>query len=1240
MKRTLLYGILLLPFLVSAGIVVNPDDTTVTPGVWCGNFHSATNFAIQNDMALVLVWGKVGCMFCTNVRNALGTDEGLSWAANLQAANGEKVVFCIVEGDSGFKDLAPNIGAKEFAKGTSTTTPYIRLEWPGRGTTYFSGSKLSPQSDDRELGGDDLRALLAQFEERVETFLAGIDLSATMVGFPFGDYEHDRLEAIVGKTEWVDVPLVRTNMLETTETMSLAFSCGGSVRETNLVWEAGEDRKFVRYALPPAFESAKTVEIVLKSDSGMPAATRHITGLDEVENSTKNPLWIGETIDYGQWTMDIGAVTNLVAAKGGHALVLLAGSCWCPDCAMTDKYFFDDPRFVQWAQKKSVALGVVDIPNDPTALTNFPSLLTYDSYRTSDSYVTMRGHAATNEMLRYQSGAGYLSRNSIDWDEAVEVIQRNRDLCSRDTLNGGWNRPERANKARPGVPILVLLRADGSIAGRWNPFASTAPTEFSEGYLRRFEELFDQVDDLDEERNDDKSTTEAAVTATDSVSSTLSAADAQDVYRIDADIYTRMVFTLSGKDAVPFTLTLTDDAEAISKTLVVATNLLSETICVTAKVSSAKCHVKVAYDGSGVYTNLESTVHGYRLSTEGTMSGGEIGFAASTQTIYEDCEGPSKVVDIKVVRTGGSKGTASALVSLTEGLEAIGQGRIAWTNQTVSWADGASGERSVSLTVYDDDEPMKDLPLVFVLSDLKAAAADTVINPSASELHACLYDDDVFGELAYRNVSYSEVQAIEGWQEGAAVSVSRLSGTLPSGFSVRIAGEQLVVSGCPTRSGQYASVYRVRVVKDGAIVKEYEVEFEYTVRDMDFAAVIPSLAAYRTYRNLPVVADGGVSGLLTLTVPESGRLSAKYKCDSGTYSYSARGWAGFEEGLNPVLTAGLTRVGDADDVMSVRLAADGGRVEFTDPANGAAAIVHLPVAAWSAGHPADVWSGQYTVQLPQAEMTDGADAPRLTGSAYLAMRMLTSAAKNRGAMLYAGVLPNGQTLSGTSVLLEEPTFARMPFYHRFDGQASSGAFSGEFIVAPNAKATYKSTDKMMRWSVSNSVSVCWSVADGYGHAGTFAVYGGYYDKDEISETFAADMNHVVDNIAFHVDAASLVSGRYGIGTVVDFIPAQLLENIPSLVPTAGNPQDVTLSFSPLTGVIYGTLYLPFDQNEVAVTYRGIALPGWQSCGTCAEFIERPWAAGSCSFSDRDGEFGVFRSGCEVKLDRKERGYAE
>ena len=110
------------------------------------------------------------------------------------------------------------------------------------------------------------------------------------------------------------------------------------------------------------------------------------------------------------------------------------------------------------------------------------------------------------------------------------------------------------------------------------------------------------------------------------------------------------------------------------------------------------------------------------------------------------------------------------------------------------------------------------------------------------------------------------------------------------------------------------------------------------MRDADFSATVPSLSETRTYSNLPVVdEDACVRGLLTVTVPASGRLSARYRSGGASFSYRSSHWDSYVP-LADRMSATLAGVGAADGrEMQVTLRRTGGTVTFVATAANAPA---------------------------------------------------------------------------------------------------------------------------------------------------------------------------------------------------------------------------------------------------------------------------------------------------------------
>lgn len=1236
-------------FFCSAFALASFAAWAVEPREWTSSFYACKNASDQSGVPVLLVWGNDGCPHCETLTEKMATPDFIAWMAE-----GPELMFCHVIG-SGSKEAED---AYEFARYANHTIsiglseyPFVCVYVPEKGTGGFTAVNFVGRDQKMPVKIGELDHQLMSSVEQVLGFTGD-----SCVAFPMGDTENDCLEAIVGSTKWVDVPLVRTNQVMRMARTKLQISCGDQATTVETTWANGDVRKMIRYELPQGFSLETPVTLTLVDFEGAELGVRHIWPVAaDRENSPKNPFWLGEkTVDslgWGEWTMDLDVVTNKInafnAANPGeraYAMVLVGGSTWCPDCAMADANVFEKQEFKDWAVKNKVVFGVLDIPNNPQVPEANPSQLRYESARASDAFVTLRGTAPADETQRYQSGAGYLSRHSVPYEDALDIAERNAFLVGHNTLNGGWNRPERENQNRTGVPMLILLRDDGTIAARWNRFSDVGPEAFEEGYLCRFEEMLAQVDDETEESNDDPTTTTLVLGLEDGANASLSAVDGQDVYVIDAPKNTLMTFVVTGTANVPFTLTVTDDSGAVSETLATKTGLLDGNVSVSVKLTSDRCHLRVgfpkdkgSYATSGFFavTNTSWTVCDYHVTSSGVMSGGEIGFAKPVIEATEGGAGETSKVAIVVCRINGARGATSVKVALKSVTGETDTIRHLWTDQILSWGANDAADKTAYLTIIGNAVAERDMSFGFALTDFWAEADDAKLRDGATEATVHVYDDDVFGTLLYKGVAVSQERTIPGYEAGDVLQFSKWSGSMPAGLCVTVCDGSLVASGLPSKAGEYAVTYDVSIVRKGVVVGSTLVTFEFTVRDVDFAAKLPSLVTGRTYRNLPVVDSSYcqgdseigdrhyVTGLLTLTVPSNGRLSARYVTGWKAYSYSASGWSDYQETEPASLTAVLTRTDDHSKTLTVQYREDGAWAELDG------CYVELPLLDWSAAHSAAKWRGQYTAHLVQTNSFCAPSQPRIAADAYMAMRMITSAAERTGAMLYAGILPNGQPFSGSSVLVEKTTSARLPVFHFGRGSGLTYVFSGCFEIKPNAERDYQSD----RWSISSPEDMmpCWKLAeDGTNFAASdLLAYGSYYDSSEIfaraSEDFAGR------SLELSVASETILSGRYGQALPIIGVAVQVTEdNDVKLVPGAENPQEVALKFSPVTGIVSGSFRLPFAVGDLAVSYRGIVLPGWGGCSICVELPERPLAVGVSSFADRDAA-GPYRSGCVVKI---------
>lgn len=519
------------------------STASILPGYWHRNFKDAKKYADDHGIPFIAVWSNGDtCPHCVKFENSCNNSYFIDW----QKKSG--MVFWFGCSD----DKEYPIGCSEFhwtRNNTKTAYPFVRVWWKKGGIDWVT---VGDDLDDYKNGSTGAKLIVTRLKAKLSKFSPTPAVKYFGGEFAFNDVEGDRLEAEVGLTTSVRVDLQRTNSVAKAQAAVnyLVSVDGGGAPVTNAVsWSEGDVAKSVTLAVSPVV--GKKTDLYLYDSENKLVATSHVTYVAAQPNSPSNPYFPGEkeSLDFGEWSMDLDQVTNLVmkARTTSHALVLFGGSQWCPDCARTDKFLFDTEDFRTWAKDNNVALGVVDIPNLPNETTS-PCLLTRVSAATSSGYMGVTGRTRA-------SGLPYLSRHMISDEAAKEIYDRNKFLASHNTLNGGWNRPERSNQSRPGVPILVLLRPDGTIGGRLTAFASVSPTAFNANLLKRLDELLDEEGQEGEEDNDSYLTTKDQVGKRAAISDRqLSFSDLTDVYRFTEETKNmRLKITLSGEVSTPIT---------------------------------------------------------------------------------------------------------------------------------------------------------------------------------------------------------------------------------------------------------------------------------------------------------------------------------------------------------------------------------------------------------------------------------------------------------------------------------------------------------------------------------------------------------------------------------------------------------------------------------------------------------------------------------------------------------------
>lgn len=296
-------------------------------------------------------------------------------------------------------------------------------------------------------------------------------------------------------------------------------------------------------------------------------------------------------------------------------------------------------------------------------------------------------------------------------------------------------------------------------------------------------------------------------------------------------------------------------------------------------------------------------------------------------------------------------------------------------------------------------------------------------------------------KTTWTGVQYTKFEdSVELAGDGDLVShkPERISGAVPAGLTVTLdkVTRQLVVSGiptAPTATNGVTLVCQAKTEVGGKTVWTLPVTLHITIRalaDVNANFAGDGAKSKTVWTGLALLDKTAVEaeeparlrGLLDLTVSPKGRTSAKWRTVEGkTVSFSAAGFAGIDEASGDVGLAATRVVAGVTNTLTATLFA-AGKMEATIASNDvevAFGTVEADAAAWSKDHPATDYVGTYVAAFPVdtnwVETVAGGTSPLCSGAATLTFR-LTAGAARTGRTMFAGVLPNGRTFSGSATL--------------------------------------------------------------------------------------------------------------------------------------------------------------------------------------------------------------------------------
>jgi len=592
------------------------------------------------------------------------------------------------------------------------------------------------------------------------------------------------------------------------------------------------------------------------------------------------------------------------------------------------------------------------------------------------------------------------------------------------------------------------------------------------------------------------------------------------------------------------------------------------------------------------------------------MFSGADPFFSKKATVYAR-EGEGAIVYAK--RVEASDGKVTVNVKATNGAKlVIGEeetSMLTWANhkyepQAIKVTGLAAG-KTATLTLENPTDGLKVL-----------SASNRVTVVSVAD-NAPAFEAEAGSATFYRYVSKTEKYPVTlaAGVEGAKLTFTKLSGTLPAGLKAIWDEESnaLAICGATTaKAGVYPIVYQVTQQVGTTKTPGLAIALLFTVVDPTDAVANPeeanaSVAKARTFKDVPIVnnVNHRLTGTLQITIPTRGNVSAKYACESGVIALSAKAWDDFTPGTKDLHA---TAMGKNGFVLEVICEDDGDvTLSVTDPMYEGVSLdaVVQPANAWSKESPASAWQGYYTVALVPDLKTIDEDteglAPR--GSGYLTLKMNTAAAWNAGKVTWAGMLPNGMAISGSSVLsYGDATWAKLPVFK----VSSSDTVSVLAKIRANAVA-----DGITRAVLSaDGVTSCWvrnEKDDSFNadYLVDLGVYGGpYLTTIDLAACCEEDYETTSPTLKFGDGAAPDATVAVG----------------PKTLSLKNPPAGTTLRLAFNTGVVSGTVKVADSAGkQVSAAWKGVILQGWGpgcGCGPSEDGIYLPFVNGAYYFDDK------------------------
>ena len=423
-----------------------------------------------------------------------------------------------------------------------------------------------------------------------------------------------------------------------------------------------------------------------------------------------------------------------------------------------------------------------------------------------------------------------------------------------------------------------------------------------------------------------------------------------------------------------------------------------------------------------------------------------------------------------------------------------------------------------------------------------------------------------------------------------SVKVSK-KGSLPSGLSIKYdkAAGAIVLTGKPTKAKTAVVTYAYTLTyADGSRVTGEPVEV--TVSTFDPVERNPYLKG-KLSRTVPIIVDSRLVGLLSVSATTSRKITAKFTGDE-KISFSGC-WQTLDG--DGTAAATLTKKNvmldlslDSDGRLEARLLSLEGAAELSGAAEALA--------------DSSAFAGRYSVVLAN-ENASGVNF----GHGSLQLTMTSSSKVKAGTVSYAGVMPDGTAVSGTSQLCADgwqtyeggTTYAcaLLPIYKK----TSKCEVALLLRIREKGDETYADEAKTLSHVV--GMSEC----GGCAWNGLPLVPFGSWFRTNVALSGWQDVYEHMPSV-FDLKLA---------GVKVATVTASGSRIALTDKPDGGS---VSMSYTKSSGKLSGKIRLVLaDGSRFSGSWKGALLPGWHySCGGCGDDdgIVLPFGMGSCYYTDK------------------------